>query len=186
MRDYDTISAGSLLIAHPGHQEQSFHETVILILDHSQQSTHGLILNRADDQPMINKLKQPPAQWHPQEPFYFGGPVFKNSAFMLHSPEWTMDSTTWITDDLCMTMGHEAMDLLTDQHEPYYWRMFLGSAAWGPGQLEMEFNRGLHVPQYGWLTAEYPGIDWIFEQNPDVLYTSALSLGTHQAVNQWL
>lgn len=183
---YDSVTAGSLLITHPGYGEPSFQDAVILVLDHTEQSTHGLILNRPDDQPLVQCLKKTPENWHPTEPFYFGGPVFKTNVFMLHSPDWTIETTTWITDDLCLTMGHEALDALTDQHQPFYWRMFLGSAAWGPGQLEMEFNRGLHIPQYGWLTADYPGNDWIFEQDPDVLYTSALSLSTHQAVSSWL
>lgn len=183
---YDSVETGSLLITHPGLGEPSFHETVILVLDHSEQGTHGLILNRPDNKPLVQGLKNPPEGWHPTEPFYAGGPVFKNNVFMLHSPDWTIESTTWVTDDLCLTMGHEALDTLRDYHEPHFWRMFLGSAAWGPGQLEMEFSRGSHVPQYGWLIADYPGADWIFEQDPDVLYTSALSLSTHQAVSGWL
>jgi len=184
--DYSRVEQGSLLITHPGYHERTFNKTVILILDHSDQGTHGLILNRASDVPLIEALRTPPENWHPTEPFYQGGPVFNHNLFMLHSPDWSMDTTAWLTDDLCITQGSDAVNFMSDHHQPHYWRMFLGSAAWGPGQLEMEFNRGEHQPQYGWLTCEYPGADWIFEKDPEVLYSSALSLSTHEAVQHWL
>jgi putative transcriptional regulator len=184
--DYQSVEQGSLLITHPGYEERTFQRTVILVIDHSEQGTHGLILNRAGDQPLIENLRNPPENWNPTEPFYQGGPVFKHNVFMLHSPDWKIDTSTWVTDDLCITTGADAVNFISDHHQPMYWRMFLGSSVWGPGQLEMEFNRGDHQPQYGWLTAGYPSAAWIFEQDPEVLYNSALSLSTHQAVQSWI
>ena len=183
---YSHVEQGSLLITHPGYHERTFNKTVILILDHSDDGTHGIILNRPSEVPLVDALRTPPENWHPTEPFYQGGPVFKHNMFMLHSPDWTMDTSQWLTDDLCITQGGDVVNFMSDHHQPHYWRVFLGSAAWGPGQLEMEFTRGEHHPQYGWLTCEYPGADWIFEQDADILYNSALSMSSQQAVSNWL
>lgn len=184
--DYSKVAQGSLLITHPSYHERTFDKTVILILDHSDMGTHGIILNRPSEVPLVDALRHAPDNWHPTEPFYQGGPVFKHNMFMLHSPDWTMDTTQWITDDLCITQGGDVVNFMSDHHQPHYWRVFLGSAAWGPSQLEMEFTRGLHQPQYGWLTCDYPSADWIFEQDAERLYAAALSMSTQQAVSNWL
>lgn len=185
MDSYETVQAGTLLITHPGLEEQTFHHSVILVLDHGVQGTQGLILNKPSEFEIAKSIKNIDPEWQPQDVLYHGGPVFKQWVFVLHSPEWRVQDTVDVTEDLCLTMGSAAIPLFRDSYQPYHWRLFLGNSAWAPNQLEMEFERGRHLPQYGWLTADYPGADWIFEQDPGVMYTSALSLGTQKAVNHW-
>lgn len=186
MSTFDSVASGTLLIAHPGLSEPTFHQSVILVLDHGVQGTQGIILNKPSEHTIAGSIKKISPEWHPEDLLYLGGPVFRHWIFMLHTPEWRTEDTVDVAEDLCLTMGNSAIPLMQDTYQPHYWRLFLGNSAWAPNQLEMEFERGRHWPQFGWLTAEYPGADWIFDQDPGVIYTSALSLGTQQAVNHWL
>lgn len=183
---YESVGPGTLLITHPALEIPEFQDSVVLILDHTAQGTQGLMLNKPTGFTIEQSLKDLNPLWHPQDQLYYGGPVFKHWVFMLHTPDWRCTDTVDVCEDLCLTMASQAVPLLQDSHEPHYWRMFLGCTAWAPDQLEMEFERGRHWPQYGWLTADYPGTDWIFDRDSSSVYTTALSLGTHQAVNQWL
>jgi putative transcriptional regulator len=192
MNQYEQITTGTLLITHPQQDQQLFHETVILVLEHSTQGTHGLILNRPAPITVnsiitsAGQLAAGHSEFGTDDLVYQGGPVFKHSLYMLHTPDWQHSLTEDLTEDLSVTSGIELLSSLAEGSEPWHWRCFFGSCAWGPGQLEMEFDRAQHWPHLGWLTADYPGVDWIFEQDHSVLYTAALSLGTHHAVSSWI
>lgn len=185
MQGYDSVSTGTLLITHPGLTEPTFHHSVILILDHGAQGTQGIILNKPSEHLIAHSVRQIASGWQPQEQLFIGGPVLGHCAFMLHTPEWRTEDTVDVSEDLALTVGTSAIPLMRDTYQPCHWRLFVGNSAWAPNQLEMEFERGRHWPQYGWLTAEYPGAEWIFDQDPGVLYTSAISLSTQQTVNHW-
>ncbi len=186
MSAFESVAPGTLLIAHPSLKEPIFHQSVILVLEHGPQGTQGLILNKPTEHTIAQSINSVDPGWSPEGNLFVGGPVFRQWVFVLHSPEWRTEDTVTVTDDLCLTMGSSAVPLLRDSYEPYHYRFCLGASAWAPNQLEMEFERGRHIPAFGWLTAEYPGAEWIFDQDPGTIYTSALSLSTQQAISHWL
>ena len=188
VNDYSRVAPGSIIVMHPGYHEPTFKQSVILIMEHNDGGSHGIILNRPEFEQgsIIERLKEPPKDWWTDQPFYYGGPVHPHNMFMLHTPDWRTPSTVDINGELSVSPGREVMQFMSPTAEPYRWRMLLGSSMWGPDQLEMEFRRGDEHPSLGWLVTDYPGQDWIFDQPSENLYTSALAICSREAIGQWL
>ena len=75
---------GSYLIAGRHLKDPNFFRTVVLIVEHNETGSMGLVLNRPTDVEVRNALaghfELPEADY----PVYYGGPVEPNALFLLH------------------------------------------------------------------------------------------------------
>ena len=123
---------GRLLVATPPLTDPHFDRTVVLVLEHDDEHTLGVVLNRPSDLPIAVTL--PGWEPHVREPavLFMGGPV----------GDGTGVAVTQLAD------GPDIVDLNLDPadlrlEEPL--RIFIGFASWGPGQLEDELQVGAWV-----------------------------------------
>ncbi|QSQ13208.1 YqgE/AlgH family protein [Myxococcus landrumensis] len=121
--------AGRVLVARPSGVSDTFHETVVLLLEAGEgQRTWGLVLNR---------VRAPDEQPLPQGVDRWGGPVHPAHRITLtprpHPPEGArrlLSGLSWYETD--QTTQPPADSSLA----------FAGVSAWGPGQLEQELALG--------------------------------------------
>jgi putative transcriptional regulator len=87
---------------------------------------------------------------HTEKPVLFGGPVEKNSGFLLyeHEDEDPLAPGFMITDNLSISPARKLLDDAAQGLLPGRFELLLGYSAWSKGQLKQELSRGdwLHTP----------------------------------------
>jgi putative transcriptional regulator len=147
--------APSLLVAMPQLLDPNFRRTVVLIVHHDETGTFGLVLNRISDVSVGDLCGTLGIEWCGDEvaPLAWGGPVQPNTGWILigglpvgaGSAE-DGEEITEIDSGLHFAGSLETLRRVADA-PPEQFRLFLGYAGWGPGQLEAELAQG------AWLVA---------------------------------
>lgn len=168
---------GKLLIAMPGMADPRFDHSVVFICAHSDDGAMGLIVNKPTPELKFEDLlKQldiaPPPQGATSVDVHCGGPVEGGRGFVLHSADYSGNSSTLKVDDrFGMTATLDVLEDLSDGTGPQQCFLALGYAGWGPGQLENELQRN------GWLTCDAAS-ELVFEADASRKWQLALaSLG---------
>ena len=133
---------GMLLIARRGMPDVRFRQTVILLAIHDAGGSLGLILNRASTTELgylIPRLSDIDKQGHR---VYFGGPIGIDSLKFLVRNSRPFEDTVHIMDDLYIGGSRDTLEhILRSDKTNSEFRIYLGYAGWGPGQLAGELDR---------------------------------------------
>jgi len=170
---------GQFLIAMPGMQDSNFTRTVVYICAHSPAGAMGFIINRP--QPIsftevllhLKLMDRAATIMLPGEtrdfPILAGGPVETGRGFVLHSDDFSSESSIPVSDEISLTATLDIVRAICDGRGPARATMLLGYAGWGPGQLELE------ITSNGWLNC--PADDeLIFDRAVEGKYERALAL----------
>lgn len=170
---------GQLLIAMPGIADGNFARSVVYICAHSPAGAMGFIINRpqpvtfADVLLHLGLIDTTDAIMLPAHardfPIQDGGPVETGRGFVLHSDDYTSDSSIPVSDDISLTATLDIVRAISEGRSPRRATMLLGYAGWGPGQLEFELANN------GWLNCGATE-DLIFDRSLDNKYDRALAL----------
>lgn len=134
------VRSGVLLVAMPVLTDPNFDRTVVYVVDHGEQGTLGVVLNRPSDTDLLEVL---PGWWSlaaDPRTFHVGGPCGRDTA-------------------LCLGVGNPPSDVpgLRPVSRPVHLvdldadpavtgvgldrlRVFAGYAGWSPGQLSVEIS----------------------------------------------
>lgn len=180
-----SVLAPGLLLAAPRLGDPNFVKSVVLLGHHDADGALGWVLNGKALGPVSRLLTDadlvPTGTSLPESTSYagvvrVGGPVMPGSAWILfekpdgHAP-W--DPEHDLGGPHAVTGAREAVEALARGEGPTRFRLILGYAGWGAGQLEGEIREG------AWLPAPIePAL--LFETPSDALWDSAyrLSVGT--------
>ncbi len=161
------------LIAMPEMADPIFARTVTYILQHDEQGTYGLIVNRAVNLELAEIFKAIPLASYDadaaKKSVYHGGPVSAEQGFILHRPTERTWEGTLCNDELCISTSQDILKAIALGEGPTDYLFCLGYSGWSAGQLESELK------QNAWLTVEAQS-DIIFSNNDDGKYQQALSL----------
>jgi putative transcriptional regulator len=162
--------APGLLIAMPQLADPNFYRSVVLMVEHQDEGSFGLIINRPSET-RIGKLLTPlDIDWcgDPRAVAWWGGPVQPESGWLLHEPVTGVegDATRDITSGLQLSSAPDILRRLCEQ-PPDRVRLVLGYAGWGPEQLESELSEG------AWVNSDVTA-DLIFSTPPEELWTVAV------------
>ena len=149
---------GHLLVASPHLLDPNFVKTVVLLIQHSDQGTLGVVVNR----PTSKTVKE---VWHevgdaPCEsgrPIFLGGPV-PGPLMAVHTEASLAELE--ILPGVFFAAKKTNLDRLVLQQECTC-KIFVGHAGWGPGQLENELEEG------AWLTTPAT-VDYVFYDGGDL------------------
>jgi putative transcriptional regulator len=131
--------AGRLLISEPFMQDPYFKRSVVLLTEHSETGSFGLIVNKpipmflneaVDNAPVFNAR------------LGLGGPVQKDTLHYLHRVGHLIPDSTEVMPGVFWGGDFEVVKRLitTDQLKPKDIRMFVGYAGWAEGQLSSEMK----------------------------------------------
>lgn len=135
-------AAGRLLVAAPELKDPSFAGAVVLLLDHDEDGSLGVIVNRPTAVVVSSVL---PA-WTPSvsapEVLFEGGPVSRDSALAVARVLGDDDPVGFrrIVADLGIIDLDTPVDVMADAIGDL--RIFAGYAGWGAGQLAGELEEG--------------------------------------------
>jgi putative transcriptional regulator len=161
-----------LLMAMPQVLDPFFHRSVVLLLHHEAEGSLGFIVNRPTGIRVSEILKGMDVEWGglDETVAYFGGPVQPNLGTVLFAPVLPdgdeQDTATQIVPGVALTQHIGDLSRLAEGPTDRF-RLLLGYAGWGEGQLMDEILRN------DWLTAPVDG-DLIFAADPEQLWAAAL------------
>lgn len=157
---------GRLLVASPPLVDPNFDRTVVYLLEHADDGTVGVIINRPTDTDLDDVLPE----WRPlagtPAVVFEGGPVSRDGAIALaRAGAEASDGYAPLVDGIgTVQLDRDPLDLgapCTDL------RVFSGYAGWSPGQLEAEIEQG------GWWVADGSPDD-VFSDTPAELWRTVV------------
>ncbi|RMH66165.1 MAG: YqgE/AlgH family protein [Bacteroidetes bacterium] len=170
-----TPAPGVLLVAPPLLADPNFRRSVVLLCEHGEDGSFGLILNR----PMAIQPAEVLDDFYGyDEPLSLGGPVEPNTLHYLHRHGDVIPGAIRVFDGVYWGGDFEAVRTLTASGGASTGdlRFFLGYAGWSPGQLDAEIDAG------GWFLARAREAA-IFPRDPDRLWRDVLrSMGREYAL----
>jgi len=138
--------APGLLIAVPQMDDPNFARSVVLLVEHTDSGAMGITFNRPSDVALLDIGKEHGMDVHPGAGHAFiGGPVQRERGFLVHRRKDLGDSVE-LQEDVFLSVSTDALRTLL-AGDPDAYRLCLGYAGWGPGQLEREMVAG------GWLNS---------------------------------
>jgi putative transcriptional regulator len=179
-----TSLAPGLLLAMPQLQDPNFNRSVVLMIEHGDNGSFGLVVNQPSPIKASELLDSLGMPWHgdPEEVVWSGGPVSPATGWVLHEPYESLPataklgegSTIHVGPGLALTTSPDGLRTIAAA-PPSRIRLLLGYSGWGAGQLAAEMARG------SWLHADAdPSL--IFDGTPDQMWERAIaSLGITSA-----
>ena len=137
-------TAGRLLVSEPSLQDFYFRKSVILLAEHNEDGSFGLIINKPVDvklNEVVSDFPEFPAK------IFLGGPVKTDSLFFIHSRPEKIENSMKILKGIYWGGDIVQVHDLIRQKElsPDDIRFFIGYTGWAPQQLEMEMKRSSWV-----------------------------------------
>lgn len=131
---------GDFLVADPRLTDPNFESTVVLICEHNEEGTLGLIINRPIE--CAVQLQFENQEWDGDLEVYWGGPVSQQGLHALHqsAPAQEFEETTEVLPGLYF--GGVVDDLIEANDAGERIRFFFGYSGWEPGQLDGELAEG--------------------------------------------
>lgn len=134
---------GHLLVASPKLRDPNFFRSIVLMVQHDEQGSLGLVLNRPMElsvEAAWKQLSNTPCEI--DGALHRGGPC-EGVLMALHTD--TEASDMEVIDGVHFSTTKDAIEHLVE-HGATRVRLFVGYAGWSPGQLEAELSTG------SWLT----------------------------------
>lgn len=169
---------GQFLIAMPSMGDPRFERTVIYLCAHSREGAMGFVINQTMERPTVpeflrqlNIINEDEVDNVPEAlralPLHTGGPVEPGRGFVLHSPEYALDTTVRIDPNVSLTATLEILRAIATGRGPRHILLALGYSGWAAGQLEEE------IASNGWLTSPADAA-LLFDLSQDGKYERAL------------
>ena len=168
--------APGLLLAMPQLADPNFFRAVVLMIEHGDHGSFGLVINHPSPIKAAELLDSLAMPWRGEDSavVWSGGPVLPTTGWVLHEPieiaQTGVDGTIEITSGISLSTSPDRLRAIASQ-PPGKVRLLLGYSGWGPGQLATEMARG------AWLhTGADPTL--VFDTPADEMWDTAMrSLG---------
>lgn len=168
---------GGLLISAPFMKDFYFARSVVLMIDHNDEGSMGLVLNKNFNGLMTLNELVPDLGTLPPIPLYKGGPVGKETLFYLHTLSYLKDSLP-LGNGLYLNGDFNQMQqyILSGAPTQGVVRFFMGYAGWQKGQLENE------IEENTWVINNECKVDLLNTYLRDLWQESLCDLGGKYAV----
>ncbi|MCX7697386.1 MAG: YqgE/AlgH family protein [Bacteroidales bacterium] len=153
---------GRILVAEPLLQDKYFHRTTVLLIEHNDEGSFGVILNKmlkGVQSDLFDALGI-------KLDIYFGGPVDPKSIFFIHRRPDIIRGGMNIGGSLYWGGNvNDFFDALEGgKLKENEYRFFMGYSGWGPGQLERELQENT------WAVVIPPNLDQLLSIPPHDLW----------------
>jgi putative transcriptional regulator len=157
---------GKILISEPFLQDYFFKRSVILLAEHNDEGTFGVIVNKPVKARFNDVVKDFPEF---NSKIFLGGPVQSDSLFFLHTIGEAIENSLEIMPGIYWGGDIEQVRemISLEQIKPAQIRFFIGYSGWAPKQLDDELERN------SWVVSQI-GIEDIFRTTPSMLWTRSL------------
>lgn len=164
---------GHLLVASPYLLDPNFARAVVLLIQHTDKGALGVVLNRPIDKvvkELWEEIGGEPCEC--EQPLRLGGPV-SGPLMALHSHESL--SEIEVRSGVYFAASKDNLEQLVQQRE-HAFRLYVGHAGWGSGQLENELEEG------AWMTVPATA-EHVFYDGDDLWKKVAADIGKAMLVS---
>jgi putative transcriptional regulator len=129
--------AGDILIAEPFLGDKHFERAVLLVCEHNQNGSFGLVLNKKSEY-KLSQLIETEADYE----VFMGGPVQKETLHFIHRCPHLIDESIDLGNDIFWSGNFETLLKLLNLNiiKESEIRFFIGYSGWGRGQLASELT----------------------------------------------
>ncbi len=178
MGESEDLKTPLLLLAMPQVLDPFFHKSVILLLQHQDEGSQGFIVNRPTGVKIAEILDDLEIPWLGDEGSlaFFGGPVQPQLGTLLFRDERPASESTRfeVCPGVALTQHLGDLESLAEE-PPTCFRLLLGYAGWGDGQLVKEILRN------DWIIAPVT-TELLFGDDPEEVWQLAMeSVGVDPA-----
>jgi len=148
--DPENYGKGSFLIANPVLPDPNFSRTVVLLCNHNDEGSFGLVVNRNAGLKASEVFQGSDLFPDYDQDVFVGGPVSQSQVFYLCRYPEDIPGLEMVCPGVHMGMSWETLEdvysMLENPNEDI--RFYLGYSGWGSGQLEGEME------QSSWLVGD--------------------------------
>lgn len=156
----------------PHLRDPHFSRSVVLLWEHTQEGALGCILNKpivaSGLKGVIANLSE---EWDLSEMIeeaYFGGPVMVDRGVVLHGSGYKTEGTLRISEECAVTGSGKILKDIALGKGPVPFRLLLGHAGWGAGQVDREIENG------DWLLQSVPS-RFVFTAPAEEMWSRAVA-----------
>jgi len=134
---------GIFLVATAGMQDPRFRRSVVLLLEHGENGTLGLIVNKVTEISLAQVLPDLKDSGQESNLLFFGGPVGLDGILFLTRKAEPPERAEHVMEDVYYSGDRNLlMEFLKQNKGDGELRVFLGNSGWSPGQLAAEIAEG--------------------------------------------
>ena len=160
--------APRLLLSMPQLCDPDFKETVVLLCEHDQQGSFGLVLNRQTKTPVSSVVRfTPPIEADGGLQLWVGGPVEPERGWILLGEKPPEVDSVEVAEGLYLSSSPELLRSLLENQQLGRVRLLTGYAGWGAGQLDAELSAS------AWLITGVE-LDLIFDTPAGEMWETAI------------
>ncbi len=165
---------GNLLIAPPAVKGNFWYKTVIMVTEHHEEGSVGLVLNKRSQMSIVEFGSELGYDINLPGYVYLGGPVNVKSLSLLHTNDWVSKNTLQINDEFSLSSAEDILPRFAMGDTPKQWRMFVGLCGWADGQLMGEIRgEAPWKPETSWCVAT-PSLDLVFGSDTKDQWNAAI------------
>ncbi len=165
---------GIILISEPSLRDFYFRQSVVLLAEHNEEGTFGVIVNKPIEARIQDIIKDFPDS---DLPVYLGGPVKTDSIFFIHTRD-DIDQSLPIMQGLYWGGNIDLIKTLLENEEltEHQIRFFVGYSGWHPHQLDRE------IMEKSWILSHTTAAE-IIGNNTERLWSAYLrTMGKDYAI----
>jgi len=165
---------GIILISEPSLKDFYFRQSVVLLAEHNEDGTFGVIVNKPIDL-LLDEVVTGFSGF--EYPVYLGGPVKTDSLFFIHTlPD--IENSLRIMDGLFWGGDVEVIrDLMENRSlSEQQIRFFLGYSGWHPNQLDRE------IGEKSWVLSHASASELITSEPEDLWANYLKNMGNDYAI----
>lgn len=167
MTPYASLEKGTLLIACPEIVDSLFTRSVILLCDHSNIGSFGLILNKPLEVEFPEEIVSPDMLSNPHMQVRNGGILQPNQMMLIHTSSEIPDQTLPLAENVFLGGDLEFLQHAIGSSSGPKLLLCFGYCGWSAGQLEKEFLEG------DWFV--YPATEaLVFDTPPEKMWQTVL------------
>ncbi len=134
---------GIFLVATAGMQDPRFRRSVVLLLEHGENGTLGLIVNKVTEISLPQVLPDLKESGQESNLLFFGGPVGLDGILFLTRNAEPPERAEHVMEDVYYSGDRNLLkEFLKQNKGAGELRVFLGNSGWSPGQLAAEIAEG--------------------------------------------
>jgi len=135
---------GQYLVSARHMKDPNFTRTVVLIVEHNESGSMGLVLNRPTAVEVRTALSGHFELPDAAAPVYYGGPVEPQALFLLHDSVEQSGGELPVLPGLFVGANADVFEKIVVSAAAIgtQYKVFAGCAGWGTGQLDGELSRG--------------------------------------------
>lgn len=166
---------GRILISEPSLFNDYFHRSVILLADHNENGSFGIIINKPTDYKVKDVIKGFPEF---DNDVFIGGPIKPDNLFVIHTLGKKIENSVKISPNLYWGGNFDTITKMISENliQPNQIRFCVGYAGWTPNQLADE------IKQKSWIVENTTSKE-IFNTKPEEFWPNKMkSFGYKYAI----